>query len=204
VKRFHYAWVVVVVTFFALLAAQAVRAAPGVIITSLESEFGWSRTEISFAISLSILTFGLGGPLGGTLIDRYGPRGVMLVGDLLIVAGLLGLIFVRDLWQMYLLWGLPIGIGTGAVGGVLGAAVAHRWFRTHRGVIIGAFGAATSAGQLIFVPAMAELTRGMAVGDRHRPYRLRRDARAGRHLYARSSGGAGHGPVRTGRGRDRG
>jgi sugar phosphate permease len=82
VKRFHYAWVVVVVTFFALLAAQAVRAAPGVIITSLESEFGWSRTEISFAISLRILTFGLGGPLGGTLIDRYGPRRLMLVGPL--------------------------------------------------------------------------------------------------------------------------
>ncbi|TME28192.1 MAG: MFS transporter [Chloroflexi bacterium] len=157
-KRFHYAWVVVVVTFIALLAAQAVRAAPGVIITSLEGEFGWSRTAISAAISLSILTFGLGGPLGGSFIDRFGPRRVMLVGDLLIVGGLLGLLFVRDLWQLYLLWGIPIGLGTGAVGGVLGAAVAHRWFRTHRGVIIGAFGAATSAGQLVFVPAMAQLT----------------------------------------------
>src|SRR5438477_408137 len=139
VKRFHYAWVVVVVTFLALLAAQAVRAAPGVIITPLEAEFGWSRTQISLGISLSIFTFGLGGPLGGTLIDRFGPRLVMLVGDLLIVGGLLGLLFVRDLWQLYLLWGIPIGLGTGAVGGVLGAAVAHRWFRTHRGPIIGAF-----------------------------------------------------------------
>ncbi|HEV8470909.1 MAG TPA: MFS transporter [Candidatus Limnocylindria bacterium] len=159
-KRFHYAWVVVAVTFLSLLAAQSVRAAPGIIITSLESEFGWSRTAISFAISLSILTFGLGGPLGGTLIDRFGPRRVMLVGNALIVAGLLGLLYVRDLWQMYLLWGIPIGLGTGAVGGVLGAAVAHRWFRTQRGVIIGAFGAATSAGQLVFVPAMAQLTVG--------------------------------------------
>src|SRR5712691_13059454 len=114
-KRFHYAWVVVAVTFLALLAAQAVRAAPGVIITSLESEFGWSRTAISFAISLSIFTFGLGGPLGGTIIDRYGLRLVMLVGDLVILGGLVGLIFVRDLWQMYVLWGLPIGIGTGMV-----------------------------------------------------------------------------------------
>ena len=157
-RKLHYAWVVVGVTFFALLAAQAIRASPGVIITSLESEFGWSRTAVSLGISLSILTFGLGGPLGGTLLDRFGPRRVMLVGDLLIVAGLFGLLFVRDLWQFDLLWALPIGIGTGAVGGVLGASVAHRWFRTHRGVIIGAFGAATSAGQLIFVPAMAQLT----------------------------------------------
>ena len=157
-KRLHYAWIVVLVTFLSLLAAQAVRAAPGVIITSLESEFGWTRTAISFAVSLSILTFGLGGPLGGTLIDRFGPRRVMLVGEVLIAAGLIALLFVRDLWQMFLVWGLPIGIGTGAVGGVLGAAVAHRWFRTHRGVIIGLFGGATSAGQLVFVPAMAALT----------------------------------------------
>ena len=157
-KRFHYAWIVVAVTFISLLVAQSVRAAPGVIITSLESEFGWTRTEISLAVSLSILTFGLGGPLGGTLIDRYGPRLVMLVGDLLIVLGLAGLLFARDLWLVYLLWGIPIGIGTGAVGGVLGAAVALRWFRANRGVVIGAFGAATSAGQLIFVPAMAGLT----------------------------------------------
>ena len=157
-KRLHYAWIVVLVTFLSLFAAQAVRAAPGVIITSLESEFGWTRTAISFAVSLSILTFGLGGPLGGTLIDRFGPRRVMLVGEVLIAAGLIALLFVRDLWQMFVVWGLPIGVGTGAVGGVLGAAVAHRWFRTHRGVIIGLFGGATSAGQLVFVPAMAALT----------------------------------------------
>ena len=122
-KRLHYAWIVVLVTFLSLLAAQAVRAAPGVIITSLESEFGWTRTAISFAVSLSILTFGLGGPLGGTLIDRFGPRRVMLVGEVLIAAGLIALLFVRDLWQMFVVWGLPIGVGTGAVGGVLLSSV---------------------------------------------------------------------------------
>ncbi len=158
VKRFHYAWVVVVVTFLALLAAQSVRAAPGVIITSLESEFGWSRTEISLAISLGILTFGLGGPRGGTLIDRFGPRRVMLVGDLLIVAGLVGPFSSAISGRCTCFGSSRSGIGTGAVGGVLGAAIALRWFRTHRGVIIGALGAATSAGQLIFLPAMAQLT----------------------------------------------
>src|SRR3989442_11854124 len=87
-KRFHYAWVVVAVTFLSLLAAQAVRAAPGVIITSLESEFGWTRTAISFAISLSILTFGLGGALRWTLIHLFGPPPGVLLRHTLIVAGL--------------------------------------------------------------------------------------------------------------------
>src|SRR5207245_11401428 len=124
-KRLHYAWIVVLVTFLSLLAAQAVRAAPGVIITSLESEFGWTRTAISFAIALSILTFGLGGPLGGTFIDRFGPRRVMLAGTVCIVAGLFGLLLVRDLCQLYLVWGVPIGFRRLAVGRVLGATVAH-------------------------------------------------------------------------------
>jgi MFS family permease len=65
---------------------------------------------------------------------------------------------LHDLWQFFAFWGIVVGIGTGAVGNVLGATVAHRWFRTHRGLVLGAFGAATSTGQLLFIPAMASLT----------------------------------------------
>ncbi len=150
----HYAWVVVLVTFFVLLAAAGVRAAPGVLIKPLEAEFGWDRSSISLAIAVSILAFGLGAPLSGGLIDRFGPRRVMLGGLALIVAGLLPLMWLRDLWQLHVFWGLVTGIGTGAVTNVLGATVALRWFRTHRGLVVGAFAAASSAGQLIFIPTL--------------------------------------------------
>lgn len=156
--RFHYAWVVVAVTFLALLVASSVRAAPGILITPLEKEFGWDRAAISAAIAMSILTFGLGGPISGTLVNRFGPRKVILFGCASIAAGLVAFLQLRDIWQFFLFWGVIVGIGTGAVGNVLGATVAHRWFRTHRGLIIGAFGAATSTGQLLFIPAMAALT----------------------------------------------
>ena len=156
--RPHYAWVVVAVTFLALLVSASVRAAPGVLILPLEAEFGWDRATISGAIAISILTFGLGGPLSGTLIGRYGPRKVILGGSALIALGLGAFLAVHELWQLFLFWGIVIGIGTGAVGNVLGATVAHRWFRTHRGLVIGLFGAATSAGALIFIPAMAALS----------------------------------------------
>src|SRR6185503_7997811 len=65
---------------------------------------------------------------------------------------------MRMLWQFHLAWGIVVGIGTGSVGQVLGATVAHRWFRAHRGLVIGLFGAASAAGQLIFLPAMIGLT----------------------------------------------
>ena len=156
-RRPHYAWVVVAVTFLALLVAASVRAAPGILILPLEAEFGWDRATISGAIAISILTFGLGGPLSGTLISRYGPRRVILGGSALIALGLGAFLTLQALWQLFLFWGVVVGVGTGAVGNVLGATVAHRWFRTHRGLVIGLFGAATSAGSLVFIPAMAAL-----------------------------------------------
>src|SRR2546427_5020113 len=156
--RFHYAWVVTAVTFFALLAAASVRAAPGIFITPLEGEFGWDRASISFAVAISLLPLGLGGPIGGTVVDRVGPRRALLGGLGVIALGLYLLLSLRDLWQLYLLWGILIGIGTGIASQVTGATVAHRWFRSHRGLVIGAFGAATSAGQLIFVPWMLNVT----------------------------------------------
>src|SRR6266498_1711794 len=92
VRRFHYAWVVVAVTLVTLMAAQAVRAAPGIIIVPLEQEFGWDRAAISLAVGVSLLTFGLGGPLGGWLLERFGPRRLLTGGILLIGAGLFALI----------------------------------------------------------------------------------------------------------------
>jgi sugar phosphate permease len=156
--RFHYAWVVVTLTTLSLLVAAGVRAAPGVLIVPLESEFQWDRASISLAVAVSILAFGLGGPLAGGLVDRHGPRRVMLFGAILMAAGLAPMLVMRELWQLHLFWGLVTGLGTGAIANVLGATIAHRWFRTHRGMVIGAFSASSSAGQLIFLPSLMALT----------------------------------------------
>src|SRR6266542_3220909 len=139
-RRLHYAWVVAAVTFMTLLVAAAVRSAPGVIIKPLETEFGWDLASISLAVSVSLITFGLGGPVGGTIVDRFGPRRALLAGRAAIAAGMLLLLSLHDLWQLYLLWGIVIGVGTGVASQVTGAAVAQRWFRAQRGVVVGLFG----------------------------------------------------------------
>ena len=82
---------------------------------------------------------------------------LILIG-IMLISGLLALMYITELWQLYLAWGIVIGVGTGAAGQVIGATIAQRWFRTHRGLIVGLFGGATSAGQLVFVPAMAAAT----------------------------------------------
>jgi sugar phosphate permease len=157
-RRFHYAWVVAGITFVALLAAAGVRTAPGVFITLMEQEFGWSRASISFAVAVSLIAFGLGGPFGGSLVDRFGPRWVMAGGLALIAAGLLPMLWMTSLWELNLYWGIVAGVGTGMVATVLGATVAQRWFKAHRGLMVGLFSAAASAGQLIFLPSLMQIT----------------------------------------------
>lgn len=155
--RWHYAFVVAAVTFGVILVTAGVRAAPGAFIVPLQDEFAWSRGSISLAVAVSILAYGFAAPLAGGLIDRFGPRRLAIAGCALIAAGLLPMLWMTQEWQLFLFWGLIVGVGTGAVGGVLGATVATRWFRTHRGMVVGLFSAASSMGQLIFLPSLVGL-----------------------------------------------
>ncbi len=156
--RWHYAWLIVVITFFVMLFAAGVRTIPGIIIKPLEAEFGWDRSSISFAVAISLFVFGLGAPIAGSLIDRFGPKKVMLGALALTAAGLTPLLALRELWQLHLFWGLLTGVGTGGIAGVLGATVANRWFNKHRGMIVGIFSGAAAAGQFLFVPMLINLT----------------------------------------------
>lgn len=153
-RRFFYGWVVVGVTALVLLLSAGVRSAPGVFLLPLHTETGWSRSAISFAVSLGLVLFGLTGPLTGSLMDRFGPRWVTLAGLLLIAASMAASARMTEIWQLDLFWGALSGAGSGMVSSVLGASVASRWFVARRGLVVGVFGAATSAGQLVFVPLL--------------------------------------------------
>jgi sugar phosphate permease len=154
----YYGWLVVAVTFLALLVAAGVRQAPGVVIKPLEAEFGWDRASISFAVAISLLMYGLAGPFGGRMMDRFGPRRVMLWAMVLAVAGSAAMLAMSTLVELTLWWGVVVGLATGALAMVAGATVANRWFVARRGFVIGLLGAGVSAGQLIFLPAMMALT----------------------------------------------
>src|SRR6185503_14727409 len=106
---------------------------------------------------IGLMLFGLAGPLTGWLMDRFGPRLVVLGGLVLIAASMAASAIMTQLWQLNLFWGALSGIGTGVAASVLGATIANRWFVARRGLVLGIFGAATSAGQLVFVPLLAWL-----------------------------------------------
>ncbi|HLN86778.1 MAG TPA: MFS transporter, partial [Candidatus Limnocylindrales bacterium] len=153
---FYYGWFIIGLSFLAYLAASAVRSAPSVLIHPLEAEFGWGRTAISSAASLNLLTYGFMAPVGGWLLDRFGARRVVIGSLATIAIGVTGTVFVRDLWQFILLWGIVLGIATG-VTPALSASVASRWFIARRGLAVGILTNANATGQVIFLPILMAL-----------------------------------------------
>jgi MFS family permease len=156
---FYYGWFVVSLCFLTTLTSAGVRSSPSVLIHPLEAEFGWSRTLIASAISMNLLLFGVASPISGWLIDRYGPRKVMLGSLILLIVGVSGTVAMTEFWQFFLVWGIIVGLGAGGVGSVLTASVGNRWFVARRGLALGILGSASSTGQIIFLPLfMAMIT----------------------------------------------
>jgi len=151
----HYGWVMVAITFLLVTVTAGIRSAPGVMITPLKDDFGWSTAQISWAISLSILTLGFAGPISGRLIDRHGTRPVILGFLVMGTAGVFATWVLQSLWQFYVFWGVLVGFGAGGTSIVLSATVANTWFHDRRGLVTGVLGGAASAGQLVFILLLA-------------------------------------------------
>ena len=157
-RQIYYGWVVVAVTFLTMLVTAAAMGAPGVMIVPLQHEFGWDNVQISSALALRILLFGLFAPFAAALMNRFGLRQIMVAALALIAASLLVSLAMTRLWQLILLWGILLGVGTGLTAFVLAATVATRWFTQRRGLVIGLLTASSATGQLLFLPLIAGLT----------------------------------------------
>jgi sugar phosphate permease len=156
-RGIHYAWVIAAVTFFAMLTTSAALGLPGAMLKPLSNEFGWSTDQLSSVFAVRFALYGLLGPFAAMFLTRFGLRRIMVVAASIIAVAMALASTVTQLWQLFLLWGLLLGCGTGLTALVLGATVASRWFTTHRGLVVGMFAASTATGQLIFLPPAAWL-----------------------------------------------
>ncbi len=160
-RNIHYGWMMVAVTFVTALISAGTVGAPGVFIVPLQHEFGWSTAEISSALSIRFILFGLMAPFAAALLNRYGLRNVTLSALLIVASALLASLAMTRIWQLMLLWGVVIGIGTGMTALVLGATIAARWFTARRGLVVGILTASVATGQLVFLPLLAGITERM-------------------------------------------
>ena len=156
-RRFHYAWIVIAVTFVIMLVTAGIRATPSVMMVPLERGFGWSRAAISVALAINLALFGLMGPFAAAAMQRFGMRRTVMTALTVLAIAVALSSRMQATWQMVLIWGVLVGSATGATSTTLGAVVVNRWFSQHRGLAMGILTASSATGQLAFLPLMAWL-----------------------------------------------
>ena len=118
-RGIHFSWVIVAITFLTMLTSSAALGLPGVLLQPLSNEFGWSNDQISSAVAVRYVLFGFIGPFAAIFMERFGLRKVITTALVLVAACLALSTMMTQLWQMFFLWGLILGTGTGLTALVL-------------------------------------------------------------------------------------
>jgi MFS family permease len=154
--RFFYGYVVVVVTFLIMVVSWALYHSFGVFFNPLLNDFGWTHAMTSGAFSLSMMIYGVLGIAVGGLNDRFGPRVVLTICGFLLGLGYLLMSQLSALWQMYLFYGVIVGIGMSGVW-VPQLSTVARWFVRRRSLMSGIVIAGAGMGGLIGPPVVSRL-----------------------------------------------
>ncbi len=113
-------------------------------IEPLVNEFGWSYTSVSFAASLRGVEMGIFAPFVGMVVNRFGPKKLMLLGVLLIGAGLILLSFIKSRLMLYVAF-MMISFGGGGCIVVVTPKLVSNWFERKigkaMGLMVSGFGA---------------------------------------------------------------
>lgn len=154
-KRIHYSWFILIIAFFSIIVSGIIVASSGVFLTPFEKDFGWDRPVISLAFGICMLFYGISGPFMAALLEKFGLKKMMLASMATLLIGLLLIFVMNQSWQLIIIWGIIIGLGSSLFLTVLSPYVANHWFKEKRGLATGILTASTAMGQLLLLPVLA-------------------------------------------------
>ena len=153
--RYFYGYNIVAAGFIIQAVGVGAMFTYGVFFKEFQAEFGWSRAAISGASSLAFLMMGLVGVIAGKMNDRIGPKFIIVASGISLGIGYLLMSRLQTLWQLYLIYGVLVGIGF-STHDVITLSTVARWFIRRRGMMSGIVKVGTGSGQFL-VPLIATL-----------------------------------------------
>lgn len=122
-----------------------------VFVAPFEKEFGWNRAQVSVVYTIAVVCFALTFIYAGRLQDRKGPKLCAYLGGILVSVGFFLASFVTSLTQLYIFFGVIVGLGNG-FGYSVPTPVASKWFPDKRGLVVGLMVGGYGGGQALFGP----------------------------------------------------
>src|SRR3984957_3622618 len=157
-------WLMLGAAFTAFTIGAGLIHSYAVFLIAFIEEFGWSRGETSVAYSVSQLVAGGSSPFVGMLVDRLGPRRLLLLGGGLLVLGLAGSAFVVSLWQIVVLYGVVMTFGANCLGLVVFVPLLSRVFVRQRGMAISIVQSANGFARAVSAPLVQLSISGIGWG----------------------------------------
>ena len=127
-----------------------------VFVLPLEKEFGWTRSQTSWAYTIAVVVFASTFMLAGRIQDQRGPRACTLAGAILLSLGFFVASFTTSLWFLYVAFGVIVGAGNG-FGYATPMPVASKWFPDRRGLVVGLMVGGYGAGSAVIGPIATSL-----------------------------------------------
>jgi len=156
-EKFYYGWVIVGLSIISMAFWFGIRTSFSLFFVALIDHFHWGRGEAAGAQSIALFLYMVMSPIIGTLVDRIGPRKVILPGIVLTSLGLFLCAQIRTLIQFYLFFGAIVGIGVTCLSIAPFTVILAHWFERKRGTANGLATVGTGLGILTLVPLIQHL-----------------------------------------------
>jgi MFS family permease len=140
------------ISFMNLAVAYGLNFSFSIFFVAILEEFGWSRASIAGAFSVSTLLLGISSGFVGRLIDRFGPRKILIGGVFILCFSTMASGWIRELWHLYALFGICVAIGRSGLGWVPHSVLLFNWFVEKRGTMVGIAFSGMGIGLLIIGP----------------------------------------------------
>jgi MFS family permease len=160
-------WRVVIVLTAMLMVASGARFLFGVVLKPVAEQYGWDRAQLSGAVLMGMVILSIFQPVIGVMVDRIGPKKVVVGGCIMLGLGLIPMSRADQLWQIYVFWGVLTSIGLAAASPVNATAFVSRWFSEKRGAAMSVATSGAAFGQLLIVPVAAFI---LTLTDWHATY----------------------------------
>jgi len=156
-RKLYFGWVVVGAALASMAFWLGIRTSFSVFYVALLEEFPWERGDSAGVQSTALLTYTFLAPLVGGMIDRFGPRRVILPGILVLSVGLVLCATIQSLTQFFIYYGVVMGAGISCIGIVSYSAILAHWFEKKRGLASGIAVSGMGLGTFVLVPLSQQL-----------------------------------------------
>lgn len=152
--KWYFGWNIVAAATFVTLITVGMRMGIGPFFIPMAEDLGFSRTLLASIVAVGMLFYGIGMPVAGMLVARFGTRFVLLAGTAIVAVSVMWASVAREPWAVMMSFGVLLSVGLAFTSPVALTPVISRWFTRQRGMALFFLSTGSMAGIAVMTPVL--------------------------------------------------